>query len=148
MITEAIYQARREAEESLLGAILIESAGGNMECISRVKCLVIPEDFMDCHESHNLHSRIYQAMINSSKAPHQINVAQNMADINTLQKFDCAEMSHMISNVPCSLDYMDYAEAVHHYGVQDRIEYHARKGQFHQVQKDLAGAIRYKGYEA
>jgi len=111
-LTEAILNA----EEALLGAILIDSAGGDDTAIKTVARIVSTNDFYGGSNSH--HGRIYHAMIRSTQPPHQIVTAQTMQKLNTLQKGDCSYLRELVSKCPCSLDYESYARAVKEYSLQ------------------------------
>jgi len=102
-----IKQAMIDTEDSLIGAILIESARGTNEAITKVSKILKPDHFYSIRDK-----RIYQAMIIFPGAPHIINTALEMNNQNTLQPKDCAHLSYTISITPCSLDYMDYANAI------------------------------------
>ena len=108
-----VLTATREAERGLLGAILIQ-ASYTENVIGEVKSLVSPDDFLDAKQFDNKHSRIFKAMCECQQ-PHQINVAQQMNRQGTLKPGDCAYLSYLVSNCPCSLDYLSYAQAIREY---------------------------------
>lgn len=101
-------EATLQAEESLLGAILIESSCGR-EAIRMVRKIVEPLDFLS-----DRMNKIYHAMLNCQQ-PHQINVAQELHRTNKLFEYDCSYLCHLVSICPCSLDYESYALAVKRY---------------------------------
>lgn len=105
-----LLQATGEAEEALLGAILIESTRGTREAINAVSHI------LSAHEFHGQgRAKIYQAMLQCPLPPHQISVALQMKDMGTLEPGVCSYLCLMVSTVPCSLDYMHYALAVKGY---------------------------------
>ena len=108
-----ITKARNMAEQALLGAILLSGATGTRQAIQEVATIISPEDF-----SLDLHQRIYKAMLQCDKPPHEINVAYEMARQNNLQKLDYSFMVETIVNTPCWLDYLDYADKVKAYSLQ------------------------------
>lgn len=113
--TSEIFEAIRQAEEALLGAILIESSY-SANPVYEIKFIVSASDFLDHNKYDNRHSRIYQAMLNCDR-PQQINVAIEMARQGTLKPRDCAHLSHCIAMCPCSLDYLSYAKVVKEYSL-------------------------------
>lgn len=108
-----LLTANSQAEESLLGAILIESTDGTRDTIEEVSKIITASDFRDFRCS-----RIFSAMQQCSLPPHQINTARSLHEINKLEKNDCAYLCHLVSICPCSLDYLDYAKAVKEYSNQ------------------------------
>lgn len=114
VFTAKTYEATLEAEDALLGAILIDSAfNHNRKAISEVATIITPKDFLDerC-------SRIYEAMLKCEGAPHQIHVGKQLVASNKAKVGDIAYMSYCIAGCPCSLDYMEYAEAVAYYALR------------------------------
>ena len=114
VFTAKVYEATLNAEDALLGAILIDSAfSHNRKAISEVATILIPKDFLDerC-------GRIYEAMIKCEGIPHQIHVGKQLVDSGKAQTGDIAYMSYCISGCPCSLDYMEYAESVVYYAMR------------------------------
>ncbi len=110
---DEVFIATKEAEEALLGAILIESASaGTRDAIKEVSNIIVVSDFEDGQFHDGLRSRIYAAMLSCLEVPHQINVALELERTDKLHKGDCAYLCHLVSVCPCSLDYMDYAQAV------------------------------------
>ncbi len=109
-------EARRQAEQFLLGAILIESAYHNdRQVITEVSTIVLPNDFSDFTMFKGIHTRIYKAMLATNQAPHQINVAEYLYKQDELEKRDCRYLRILVANCECSLDYLDYAKTVHNY---------------------------------
>jgi len=108
--TEDTLQAVYDADDCLIGAILIESSGCTREVINEVANLIEPSEF-----ENPLNANIFKAMLRCEGAPHQINTARQMLDMHLLEKGAISHMSYCISITPCSLDYLDYAEAVKHY---------------------------------
>jgi replicative DNA helicase len=128
-----VSEAIAESEEALLGSILIESTRGTDEAIRKVSQIIEPWDFRGCVKTDKperwvWRARIFYAMTLCELPPHQINVANKMFNLGILQNGDCALMSHLISVVPCSLDYMDYAKAVKNYSVKRQVKYLAERG--------------------
>ena len=116
-------EATTQAEEALLGAILIESTRGDREAIDIISGIVTLADFKGYlasqpTERQSIHSRIFYAMVKSDNPPHQIVTAQTMNKLGLLQNGDCAYLCRLVSFCPCSLDYMDYANAVKDYSQQ------------------------------
>lgn len=111
MLNTGITEATLEAEECLIGSILIESATyGTRQSIIQAVEYVSPLDFYS--EQHRV---IFEAMIKCPKPPHIINTAMQMQSEGTLTPKLPAHLRHCISVVPCSLDYLDYARAVKQY---------------------------------
>jgi len=97
-----------------------------------VKRIVSDFDFLDAHFHDNKHSRIFQGICQCQR-PHWINVSEAMNNTQILRPGDIAYMSHCISRVPCSLDYIDYAKAVSAYSLKRQIRFHTDKGNFDKV---------------
>ena len=129
-----ITQATIQAEEILLGAILIDSSGdGSTKAIKDVAAILKPEDFRGCIPTDKLEhwvwrARFFYAMTQCELPPHPVNLANKLAEMGLLQKHDISLMSHCVSCVPCSLDYPHYAKAVKDYSIQRQIKYHANLG--------------------
>jgi replicative DNA helicase len=102
--------ATTDAEESLIGAILIESTTGTREAINKVALQLHGEDFRDY-----FNKKIFDAMTKCPLPPHQINVARQLHADKTLENGMVAHLCHCVSICPCSLDYMDYAQAIKRY---------------------------------
>lgn len=114
-VTQATLEARRQAERSLLGAILLEGSVSDSPCIQEMRQLLKVEDFQDSHFSDNLHARIFKAMTTTKDPPNEVVVAQEMNKEGTLRTGDCAYLCSLIADCPCSLDWDSYAEAVLEY---------------------------------
>ena len=129
-ITEATVQA----EEVLLGAILIDSAGdGTNEAIQKVKAIIEPADFRGCiptdtPERWVWRARLFYAMTQCTLPPHVVNLANKLTELDLLQEHDVQLMAHCISQVPCSLDYPHYAKAVKDYSIQRQVKQYANNG--------------------
>ena len=108
-----LLRATQDAEDSLIGSLLIESTKGNREAIEQSIKLCLPTSFYFENDR-----RLYQAMISCQAPPHQINTANELSTHNNLQTDDCSHMSYCISIVPCSLDYLHYARCVASYSSQ------------------------------
>jgi len=105
-----ILQASLDAEDALIGSILIESTDGTRGAINQVAGVIKPADFYT-----EMDRDIFSAMLSCPLPPHQINTAHQMLADNTLGTGSISHMSFCISITPCSLDYLDYAEAVKRY---------------------------------
>lgn len=105
-----ILNATLDAEEALIGAILIESTCGNREAINKVSTNLEANHFW-----HEDNQAIFKAMVNCPLPPHQVNLARQMHSDNTLTNGILSHLCHCVSVCPCSLDYMDYANAVKRY---------------------------------
>ena len=100
-------QLMRDAEEALIGSILISASNGDREPIDELKGFISPIDFND-----ERLRRIYKAMCDLKTAPHPINVAQELNRTNQLKEYDCSHLLHLISICPTWMDYLDYAKVV------------------------------------
>ena len=159
------YNREREiaemAEKSLLGTILL--LGSDRQAIDYAHQLVTPEDFRDYQFKfpHNQRSRIYKAML-LCDIPDQLRVAEKLNElgllasevINGIVFSDIADMSMLMAECPCALDYPYYAVAVHTYGDKRRellkareIKELADKGDFKRVAEVANKAGVLKGIE-
>jgi len=125
-----VFIATREAEGALLGAILIEAAGGSRQVIDEVRFMVELTDFLDAPFYDDQHTRLYLAMLSCADPPNQVVVAKEMYNEGTLRKGDCSYLCTLISTCPCSLDYKYYAKAVADYSLKRKLDYHTNKGNF------------------
>lgn len=105
-----IIEATYNAEECLIGAILIESTDGTRNAINQIATILAPEEFYS-----DQHSLIYTAMLRCPLPPHQINTARQMLADKTLEDGVCSLLCQCVSVTPSSLDYFDYAMAVKRY---------------------------------
>lgn len=135
-----LRQLREQAEHSLLGALLIMS---EPPVIREVSGLVVPKDFHDCLRPtpHNQHYRIFNAMqaLAAERNPvNQITVGRKLyetidqshgGDKCNCDVSDIAEMSTMVGECPCSVDYMEYARTVQQFSLQRAIDYYTANGQ-------------------
>jgi hypothetical protein len=125
-----ITGAQIEAEESLLGAIMIQAQGGD----NRTKELKIePGDFYGCVQSDKpdrwpIRARVYYAMTQCDCPPHQINVANQMFNLGILHDGDCAMLCSYVAVTPCSMDYQDYAKVLKDYSVKRKAKWMAESG--------------------
>lgn len=110
--------ARREAERALLGALLIEGTQLDYEPAKEVSAIVIPSDFLDSKFHEGQHTRIFTAMLQCPH-PHQIAVAQELNRTGQLRKGDIAYFLELVSECPCSLDYLEFAKIVAEYNRLD-----------------------------
>lgn len=106
--------ARIEAEESLLGAILIEATATHSLAIHQVQSFVNWADFSDATDYDNKRTRIFKAM---TLCPHPeiVSVAQKMQELKTMRQGDISYLHHLIAECPTSMDYIYYAKAVRWY---------------------------------
>jgi len=111
--TSETTTARRDAEEALLGSLLIEATS---LAVRHVQSIINHADFFQSQDRQ--HSRIFQAM---TKCDHvdEISVALKMQELGLLRKGDCGYLRHLISETPNSLDYLYYAKAVRRYSRGD-----------------------------
>lgn len=115
-----ITQAAIDAEEALLGAILIESTTSTKDAITGISTMLSISDFYGYGpnapiERQPQNTRIYHAMLHSKNPPHQIEVVRTMSRLGILQSGDIPYLCHLVAVCPCSLDYPHYAEAVRDY---------------------------------
>lgn len=141
--------AIEEAEEALIGAILIESVRSD-KAIHEVSKLIEPWDFRGCLKSDKpdrwvWRGRIYYAMTLCDR-PHIINVAHKMIELDIFHALDASLMSHCEAGVPCSLDYMDYARVVKDYSIKRQAKYYADKGDIEKL-KQLPIMNMRRGFE-
>lgn len=127
-----------EAECALLGSITIQAAcGGNV--MPRIKPIISPIYFIGWRKDIKLASRnarFYEAMLECDM-PHRINVAQKLDDMNMLETYDCSELVRYESTVPCSLDYLSYAQVVRKYAIKRLLEYYTKTGQLDKARQLL-----------
>ena len=141
--------ARFEAEESLLGAILIQSCANDRSVINQVSQIVEIIDFEGCFLKVNpfnwpVHARVFYAMLKCDNPPHEINTASSMNTLGILKIHDCVHLAHYVSICPCSLDYLDYAKAVRQYSIKKQVKYYADKGDFIKLNQ-LTRSPKYTG---
>ena len=116
-------QAARQAEENLLGAILVDASDGEADrhFIDAIAFIVKPFDFMGFDNRYPVNSwqcqngRIYSAMLTCKGAPHSVNVAAELSRRGLLKQGDLSQLSHCIAELPTHLDWNDYAVAVRYY---------------------------------
>jgi len=119
-----ITRATCEAEDSLIGSILIASTDGYRNVIDEVAQIITPDHFKQWNDR-----QIYIGMLACSEAPHQVNVARQLHSMNLLEDGLISHMSFAISNTPTWLDYLNYAHAVIYYaGTRLGIITHRVKG--------------------
>jgi replicative DNA helicase len=112
MNTEEIT-ATLEAEEILIGSILLEASAAR-NAIPGIKRVFGPEMLSGYgYKGMNL-KRFYSAMLNCV-LPDSVSVANELARTNTLLDGDCSYLYHIQLEVPCSLEYIHYAEIVRDY---------------------------------
>ncbi len=125
MIPESL-RAAREAEQALLGAILIESSNGSKDAITAARAIALPSHFTDHGFTDNQNERIYTAMLSCDGAPDQINVARYLFQIGDLRKGDIPHLCNLVAECPDCFQYIEYANAVKEYA-------EARNGHKHLV---------------
>lgn len=135
-----VTQAVEEAEQALLGSIFLLSSGGQTKAIKEVSKIVAPFDFRGCVKTNRPDqwiwtARIYYAMLECQGAPHIINVAKKMIDLDILQDNDCSLMQHCIYLTPCALDYLDYAKIVKDESIKRSARYYAQKGEIKKLRQ-------------
>jgi replicative DNA helicase len=135
-----ITGATVEAEEALLGAIMIQSAGGSSETIHQVSAVLEPADFLAClrwekPDRWPRRARVFYAMTQCENSPHQVNVALKMVQLNILQDGDCVQLCCYVASCPCSLDFMDYARAIRDYSIKRQAKELANKGDFNGLRR-------------
>jgi len=145
----ATDEATLDAEENLLGAIMIQSCFDDHIAIDAVKDILQPTDFNGCWLkdrpfSWPVHARVYFAMTQCETAPNQVTVALQMAKLDILQLHDCMHLSHYVAYCPCSLDYLHYAKAVKEYSTLRQVRYHAEKGNLNKLH-ELTKPAKYIG---
>ena len=102
-----VKQAIYEVEQSLIGAILIRSEGGDRTCIDELQETLRPEEFF-----FEFHRRIYTAMLRTKLAPELRTVVATMHEQDLLKPGDLSQIANCISVCPCSLDFDYYALAL------------------------------------
>ena len=112
------YWAATEAEEALLGAILIESSNGSKDAITATSKVVSINDFTDYHRHGALRSRLYYAMLACKNPPHQINVARQLNIMGILKSGDCYQLAMLVATCPNCFLYEEYAKAIREYSEQ------------------------------
>ncbi len=132
--------ATDEAEEALIGAVLIQSSVDGGEAIRKVSAALEPFDFKGCRRDQKpwqwvRNARIYYAMTQCTLPPHQINVAHKMMELGILQEYDCSWLAHCVAATPCSLDYLDYAEVIKDYSLRRQVKGLAEKGDLSGIRK-------------
>ena len=118
----AVHEATLEAENCLIGAILINSDGDeDRKTINAVVFIVNPKDFWDFDERYPVNNyqcqngRIYSAMLTCKGSPHIVNVAKELVTRGLLKSGDLSHLSHCTAICPMSLDWQDYAVSVRYY---------------------------------
>ena len=115
MIDES-FQAAKEAERALLGALLVAGSSGDPAPITESQKVVKPSDFLDHGFPDDLHTRVFQAMIAAGKSD-QVTVAQQLNTQDRLQKGDCSYLLDLVANC-VGIECEQYAQAVHSYAEQ------------------------------
>ncbi len=112
--SSAIIEATCEAEDNVIGAILINASDGSREAIIAIRAILQPQDFRQ-----DINRIIYTGMLACPNAPHQINVAAELARQGTLQNGVIPHLHYCVS-VSTGLDYVDFARDVKEYSQRRR----------------------------
>lgn len=104
-----ILMSTYQAEDCLIGSILVESSYGSRVAINEVSKIITPEHFI-----YHLDRIIYTAMLSCSLAPHELNVAHQLFAMNMLEDGVIPHMCRCVS-VTLGLLYMEYASVVKSY---------------------------------
>ena len=123
VLNSAECEAYKLAEESLLGAILVDASDGNdnRDTINAIALIVKPSDFMGFDERYPVNQyqcrngRIYSAMLSCKGSPHIVNVSTEITSRGLINPGDNAHMSHCTAEVPNSYDWEDYAVSVRYF---------------------------------
>lgn len=113
----AVTEASDRAEEALLGSLIIEDSRAILLKVSQV---VKVSDFRgylpgESMRIQPINVRIFSAM-QACESPNEVMIAQEMTRRGWLEKGDCAHLVHLVAEVPSSLDWPAFAEAVAYYG--------------------------------
>ena len=135
-INEAV--ATEDAEQVLIGAILIDAAGGNRDTINQIATILQPWNFQGCSKNDkplywSVNPRIYYAMLQTSDPPNIISVSLQLVKLNLFDLKYPAYMAECQYKCPCSLDWEYYAKAVKEYSLQRQARYYANKGDLKKV---------------
>ena len=105
-----INWAADQAEDCLIGSILIESSDGSKTAIDAVRHIVSPADFRQF-----IDRLIFTAMLSCSDPPHEVNTARQMVQMKILEDGCISHMAYCQSVVGSCFAYRDYAKAVREY---------------------------------
>ena len=106
MTQETLYPHSIEAEEALLGSVLIDP-----DCLPSLVGAVTPEDFY--REQHGLVWRCYLDLWRSQVAPDQVTVATSLAERDNLEDAGgMAFLSRLVATTPTSIHARYYAGIV------------------------------------
>lgn len=111
MSNDSVKEATYQAEESLIGSLLLMS--GSRKPIEEVVALLTPGDFL-----HFFTRDCFAAMINADGPPNQIIVAHELQRAGKLKAGDCASLAELVAKCPSPLDYLHYAKTVKEYSLQ------------------------------
>jgi replicative DNA helicase len=118
--TTELFQSVRLAEQSLLGAILIDSSDGSTEVIDYCSHRIKPEYFLDYNFYDSKNTRIYIAML-ECKSPNQIAVAQKLKETKKLWGGDCVYLRELVADCPTIYIYQDCVETILDYAKETGI---------------------------
>ena len=116
--TAELRLAAWEAEEKLLGAILLGSSNYDglnrgRRIINSVRRMVSSEDFhAQSKWGDTRNRRIYEAMLSTTLPPTVTNVERELARNHQLQKDDCLSLEQFFDTCPTYVDWPYYAGAV------------------------------------
>lgn len=102
-----LLDSTNDAEEAVIGAILIDSSDGSREAIDGVAQILQPEHFYNIQLA-----QIYKAMLTCPNRPHQLNTAYQMVKMGILFDGAVVELHHLVAIAPCPFDWADYAHIV------------------------------------
>lgn len=130
--------ATEDAEQILLGAILIDATGGNRDVIVNIATILQPQDFRGCSVNDkplywSINPRIYYAMLQTPDPPNIITVSLQLVKLNLFNLKYPAYMAECEYKCPCSLDWEYYAKAVKEYSLRRQARYYANKGDLQKV---------------
>lgn len=146
ILTDSERESYRLAEESLLGAILIDAADSDdsRATINRISQIVQPSDFQGYKQGYDVtdwqcrEARIYSAMLSCPTSPHIVNVATELVSRKLSKPGDCAFMSHCGAECPNSYDVDDYAVTVRYFSqLKNSVESGGRHLEFKKPYKGL-----------
>jgi replicative DNA helicase len=135
--------ATQDAEQILLGAILIDATGGNRDVIFKVSQSLQPWDFRGCGEKDSpaywsVNPRIYYAMLQIVDPPNCVSVSLELVKLNLFEKEYPGYMAECEYMCPTSLDWELYAKAVKEYSLRRQARYFASTGnlkKLHEITK-------------
>jgi replicative DNA helicase len=126
--------ATEEAEESLLGAIMVFQ---DKEWARKAGVLLEPYDFLgadrrDKPDRWAPNARFFYAITKLTEVPNQVTIAYKLSELGLLQDGDCIRLSECIANCPCTQNFLPYAREVKEYSIHRQAKILVEKG-------DIAG---------